>query len=41
MSMVSNLSKGFMAKLGKLWSLCNHVETSKQLCIGNQGRRIQ
>ena len=41
MSMVSDLSKGFMAKLGNLWSLCTHVETSKQLCIGNQGRIIQ
>ena len=41
MSMVSDLSMGFRAKLGNLWSLCNHVETSKQLYIGNQGRRIQ
>ncbi len=31
MSMVSNLSMGFRVKLGNLWSLCNQVETSKQL----------
>ena len=29
MSMVSDLSKGFRAKLGNLWSLCNNLETSK------------
>ncbi len=35
MSMVSNLSMVFRVKLGNLWSLCNHYETSKQLCISN------
>ncbi len=33
MDMVSDLSKGFRAKLGNFWSLCNYIETSKQLYI--------
>ncbi len=41
MSMVSNLSREFMAKLGNLWSLSNQVGCLKQVYIGNKGRRIQ
>ena len=33
MDNVSDLSMGFRAKLGNTWSLCNHVETSKQVYI--------
>ena len=29
MGMVSNLSMGFRAKLGDIWSLCNHVGPAK------------
>ena len=35
MGMVSDLSMEFRATLGDIWSLCNHVEVSKSLYIGN------
>ena len=33
MSIVSDLSREFRAKLGNLWSLCNNVGASKNFSI--------
>ncbi len=36
MDMVSDLSMGFRALSGDIWCLCNYVEVSKLLCMGNR-----